>query len=202
MKTVSENLNNTKSLHEISVWFVTEILRCKPTTDAISVIFLAVDNKYASEMVPLDLEPQDRFLFMELGPAKYSTYQELCKKSIDQGDYVTNSKEASSPTKSGGLVDLSRDYQHLYSIASLPLEKLEVMCAAVHELKDQLKGGRKMKGGGSACKSCRQLYQYNKIVTCLDECFGGNKVEFLGEHPSIALAKFSCTNGKTHSLKV
>jgi hypothetical protein len=210
MKTVSETLNNKKTLHEISLWFVTTILRCKPTTDAISVIFLAADNKYASERVPSDLEPKDRFLFMELGPSKFSTYQALCKKSSYQGDSVTNSKEASfckspsvsSTTKSGGLVVLSRDYQQLYATASLPMQKLEVMCAASFELKGQLKGGRKMKEGGSTCKSCRQLYQYNKISTCLEECFMGNKTEFLAKNPSIALAKFSCTNGKTHSLKV
>jgi hypothetical protein len=180
-------------------------------TDAISVIFLAADNKYASERVPLDLEPKDRFLFMELGPAKFNTYQELCKKSsVNKGDSVTNSKETSfckspsisSLTKSGGLVDLSRDYQQLYSAASPPTQKLEVMCAANFELKVQLKGGKKMKEGGSTCKSYRQLYQYNKIVTCLDECFGGNKIEFMAKKPSIALAKFSCVNGKSHSLKV
>jgi hypothetical protein len=153
--------------------------------------------------MPPDLLPADRFLFSRLGSADYGVYKELLEG-------VTTPKEVNHPSK--GLCDPStqptacslfspsRNYQELYSTA-LPTQKLHVMCSAVMELRTALKAGKKMKVGKKTCQSYRQLYQYHKIVACLDDCFGGNKEKFLEKYPKLILKTFACVNKKPHSIK-
>ena len=90
----------------------------------------------------------------------------------------------------------------IYKDARALPDKLDVMCSAVFELRASLKAGQKMKDDGQECKGRRQLYQYYKIVSCMQDCFGGDKVKFLAAHPKMTLKNFACVNSHKHSLKI
>jgi hypothetical protein len=152
--------------------------------------------------MPPDLSPQNRFLFSRLGSADYGVYKELC-------DGVITPKEVNQPSKGPcdpsthptacSLFSPSRNYPEMYQAASLPSQKLDVMCSAITELRTAIKAGKKMKVGKQMCRSYRQLYQYHKVVACFKVCFGGNKEKFFEEYPKVILKTFTCVYKEAHA---
>jgi hypothetical protein len=191
-------------LPELSVWFVRDILNCNLQYDSISVIFQSASSKYESQAMPTDLLPADRFLFSRLGSADYGVYKELLD-GVSTGQEVTHPSKGlcdpSTQPTACSLYSPSRNYQALYNTAEPTTQKLDVMCSAITELRTALLAGKKMKVGQQTCQSYRQLYQYHKIVACLDDCFGGDKQKFLDNHPKLTLKTFACVNTHAHKLK-
>ena len=194
-------LNNQKPLYELGVWFVRDILSGDVQTDSIKDLFEKAFSKYQAEAMPLDLTPSERFLFSRLGSSDYGAYMAL-QQVVPASTAKGAKKIPCGPSTSSSLVSLSRDYQAIYKDAKALPDKLDVMCSAVCELRASLKAGNKMKVGGQLCKGNRQLYQYYKIVSCLHDCFGGEKEKFLETHKQLTLKTFACVNSHKHSLKL